>query len=101
MDAYHEELFGPVAVVYKANGIDEIVSIANDNSFGLGACIYAEDLDKAQVVADKLEVGMVAFNQAPGTAAETPFGGIKKSGFGRELGPYGMDEFDNYKLYQH
>lgn len=101
MDAYYEELFGPISVVYKASGIDEIVSIANDTSFGLGACIYAKDLDKAQVVADKLEVGMVAFNQAPGTAAETPFGGIKRSGFGRELGPYGMDEFVNYKLYQY
>lgn len=101
MDAYYEELFGPISVVYKASGIDEIVSIANDTSFGLGACIHAKDLDKAQVVADKLEVGMVAFNQAPGTAAETPFGGIKRSGFGRELGPYGMDEFVNYKLYQY
>lgn len=101
MDAYYEELFGPVSVVYKASGIDEIVAIANDTSFGLGACIHATDLDKAQVVADKLEVGMVAFNQAPGTAAETPFGGIKRSGFGRELGPYGMDEFVNYKLYQY
>lgn len=67
MDAYYEELFGPISVVYKASGIDEIVSIANDTSFGLGACIHAKDLDKAQVVADKLEVGMVAFNQAPGT----------------------------------
>lgn len=99
MAAYHEELFGPVAVVYKAVDIDDAIRIANDTPFGLGACIHTQDITHGQAVAEQLDVGMVAFNQAPGTAAELPFGGVKQSGFGRELGPYGMSEFVNFKLY--
>lgn len=99
MRAYHQELFGPVAVVYKAANEDAIIKLANDSSYGLGACIHSQNTEKAQRIAEQLEVGMVAFNQSPGSAAELPFGGIKRSGFGRELGPYGMNEFVNYKLY--
>ncbi|WP_350558013.1 NAD-dependent succinate-semialdehyde dehydrogenase [Psychrobacter sp. CAL346-MNA-CIBAN-0220] len=99
MQAYHDELFGPVAVVYKAADVEDAIRLANDTSFGLGACIHTQNLARGQVVAEQLEVGMVAFNQAPGTAAEHPFGGVKRSGFGRELGPYGMSEFVNFKLY--
>jgi succinate-semialdehyde dehydrogenase/glutarate-semialdehyde dehydrogenase len=99
MQAYHDELFGPVAVVYKAHDIEDVIRLANDTPFGLGACIHTQDMISGQAIAEQLDVGMVAFNQAPGTAAEIPFGGIKRSGFGRELGPYGMNEFVNFKLY--
>lgn len=99
MQAYHDELFGPVAVVYKASDNEEMIRLANDTSFGLGACIHTKDMISGQAMAELLDVGMVAFNQAPGTAAEMPFGGVKRSGFGRELGPYGMNEFVNFKLY--
>ena len=99
MQAYHDELFGPVAVVYKALDIEEAIRLANDTPFGLGACIHTQDMARGQAIAERLDVGMVTFNQAPGTAAEMPFGGVKRSGFGRELGPYGMNEFVNFKLY--
>lgn len=99
MRAYHDELFGPVAVVYKAIDVDDAIRLTNDTPFGLGACIHTRDVDHGQLIAERLEVGMVSFNQAPGTAAELPFGGVKQSGFGRELGPYGMSEFVNFKLY--
>ena len=99
MQAYHDELFGPVAVVYKALDIEEAIRLANDTPFGLGACIHTQDMARGQAIAERLDVGMVTFNQAPGTAAEMPFGGVKRSGFGRELGPCGMNEFVNFKLY--
>jgi succinate-semialdehyde dehydrogenase/glutarate-semialdehyde dehydrogenase len=99
MQAYQDELFGPVAVVYKAINAKNAIRIANDTLFGLGACIHTQDMARGQAIAEQLEVGMVTFNQAPGTAAEMPFGGVKRSGFGRELGPYGMSEFVNFKLY--
>jgi succinate-semialdehyde dehydrogenase/glutarate-semialdehyde dehydrogenase len=98
MRAYSEELFGPVAIVHKASSIEEAVELANDTVYGLGAVIQSTDSAAAQEVADKLDVGIVYINEAPGTAAELPFGGIKRSGVGRELGKYGMDEFVNRKL---
>jgi len=99
MSAYRDELFGPVAIVYKANDVEDAIRLGNDTPFGLGACIHTLDIAGGQLIAERLEVGMVSFNQAPGTAAELPFGGVKQSGFGRELGPYGMSEFVNFKLY--
>jgi succinate-semialdehyde dehydrogenase/glutarate-semialdehyde dehydrogenase len=99
MRSYHDELFGPVAVVYKAKDVEDAIRLANDTPFGLGACIHTHDIEGGQLIAERLEVGMVSFNQAPGTAAELPFCGVKRSGFGRELGPYGMSEFVNFKLY--
>jgi len=98
MDVYREELFGPVAVVYKANDIDHAIKIANDVPFGLGASIQTQDAALAAEIADKLEVGMVTINAPSGSEANTPFGGIKRSGFGRELGTLGITEFLNYKL---
>ncbi|NYR10135.1 NAD-dependent succinate-semialdehyde dehydrogenase [Psychrobacter sp. BI730] len=98
MDVYREELFGPVAVVYKANDIDHAIKIANDVPFGLGASIQTQDAALAADIADKLEVGMVTINAPSGTEANTPFGGVKRSGFGRELGTLGITEFLNYKL---
>lgn len=98
MRAYSEELFGPVAVLYRVSSEDEAVRLANASAFGLGAVIHARDQLHAQSIANRLDAGMVYINEAPGTAAELPFGGIKRSGVGRELGKYGMDEFVNRKL---
>ncbi|WP_417364735.1 NAD-dependent succinate-semialdehyde dehydrogenase [Glutamicibacter arilaitensis] len=98
MDIYHEELFGPVAMVFRAESEEHAVQIANDSSFGLGASVHTADLEQAWRVADLLEAGMVYINEASGTSAELPFGGVKRSGIGRELGKYGMEEFVNRKL---
>ena len=98
MDVYREELFGPVAVVYKARDIEHAIKIANDVPFGLGASIQTQDAALAADIADKLEVGMVTINAPSGSEANTPFGGVKRSGFGRELGTLGITEFLNYKL---
>lgn len=98
MRAFSEELFGPVAVLYKVSSEDEAVALANDSAYGLGAVVQSDDPAKAQEIAARLDAGMVYINEAPGTAAELPFGGIKRSGVGRELGKYGMEEFVNRKL---
>ncbi|MGF0313366.1 NAD-dependent succinate-semialdehyde dehydrogenase [Rhodococcus sp. IEGM1428] len=96
--AYREELFGPVATVFQVHSEEEAVELANDTPFGLGSYIFTTDLDQAHRVADRLEVGMVFINLVGAEAAELPFGGVKRSGFGRELGRYGIDEFVNKKL---
>ncbi|WP_286139041.1 aldehyde dehydrogenase family protein [Arthrobacter sp. OV608] len=98
MRAFSEELFGPVAVVYRASSEDDAVELASNSVYGLGAVIQSTDAAKAQAIAARLDTGMVYINEAPGTAPELPFGGIKRSGVGRELGKYGMDEFVNRKL---
>lgn len=96
--AYAEELFGPVAVVHKVHDIVGAIELANDSRFGLGAAVFHSDVATALEVADQLDVGMVFVNSREGGGAELPFGGTKKSGFGRELGPEGIDEFVNKKL---
>ena len=98
MRAYSEELFGPAAVVYRVKDADEAVELANSSSFGLGGVVFSSDPDKAREVADRLDTGMVWINSPQGSAADLPFGGTKRSGVGRELGPYGIDEFVNKKL---
>ncbi len=98
MRAYREELFGPVAVVYEVTSDDEAVSLANDTPYGLGGSVFSTDVGRARAVADRLDVGMANVNTVAGEAAELPFGGVKRSGFGRELGPLGMDEFVNKQL---
>ena len=98
MRAYHEELFGPAAVVYKVASADEAVDLANSSSFGLGGAVFSSDEALAMDVADRLEVGMVWINRPEGGGPELPFGGTKRSGVGRELGPLGIDEFVNKKL---
>ena len=97
-DAYHEELFGPVAQVYKVGNEDEAVALANDTPFGLGSYLFTTDHDQALRVADKIEAGMVFVNIVGAEAAELPFGGVKRSGYGRELGRFGADEFVNKKM---
>ena len=98
MRAYHEELFGPVAVVYRVADEEAAIELANASEFGLGATVYCSDLDRARRVADRLECGMVWINSPKSTQPELPFGGVKRSGFGRELSELGMREFVNYKL---
>ncbi len=98
MRAYHEELFGPAAVVYRVADAAEAVALANSSSFGLGGAVYSADPERAQEVADLLDTGMVWINNPTGSMADLPFGGTKRSGVGRELGPYGIDEFVNKKL---
>lgn len=93
-----EELFGPVATVYKVSGEDEAVALANDIPFGLGSYVFTTDSDQALRVADKIEAGMVFVNAVGAEGAELPFGGVKRSGFGRELGRFGIDEFVNKKM---
>jgi len=98
MRAFREELFGPVAVVYRVADAEEAVRLANDTPYGLGACVYSLDNKLAFDVADRLDAGMVWINSPEGGGAELPFGGTKRSGVGRELGPLGIDEFVNKKL---
>ena len=95
---YREELFGPVAMVFKAGSEDEAVEIANDIPFGLGSYLFTTDSEQAKRVADKIEAGMVFVNIVGADSMELPFGGVKRSGFGRELGRFGIDEFVNKKL---
>jgi succinate-semialdehyde dehydrogenase/glutarate-semialdehyde dehydrogenase len=98
MRAYREELFGPVAVVYRVRDVDEAVALANDTPYGLGGVVYHSDPAVALDVANRLDTGMVWINAPEGGGPELPFGGTKRSGVGRELGPYGIDEFVNRKL---
>jgi succinate-semialdehyde dehydrogenase / glutarate-semialdehyde dehydrogenase len=97
-DASQEEFFGPVAQVYKAGSEDEAVELANQTPFGLGSYVMTTDEEQGKRVADKLEAGMVYVNLVLADSPELPFGGFKRSGFGRELGRYGADEFVNKKL---
>jgi succinate-semialdehyde dehydrogenase / glutarate-semialdehyde dehydrogenase len=99
MRAYKEELFGPVAVVYKVSSDDEAVNLANVVDFGLGGAVWSTDEERATRVAEQLEVGMANVNTPAGEGADLPFGGTKRSGFGRELGPLGIDEFVNKRLF--
>jgi succinate-semialdehyde dehydrogenase/glutarate-semialdehyde dehydrogenase len=97
-DAYREELFGPVAVVYRVGSEEEAIHLANDTPFGLGAYVFTTDREQALRVADKIDSGMVWINIVNGDAPELPFGGVKNSGFGRELGRLGFEEFANKKM---
>lgn len=85
MRAFSEELFGPAAVVYKVTHVDEAVELANNSPFGLGGAVFSTDIEKAKAVADRLETGMVYINANTDSQADLPFGGVKRSGVGREL----------------
>jgi succinate-semialdehyde dehydrogenase/glutarate-semialdehyde dehydrogenase len=95
--AYREELFGPVACVFRVKSIEEAVAVANDVRFGLGASAWTNDPAEREVFINELEAGMVFINQMVVSDPRVPFGGVKASGHGRELGPYGIREFTNIK----
>lgn len=97
-DAHSEEFFGPVAIVYSAKDEAEAITIANDTPFGLGSYLFSTDRAQVLRVADQIEAGMVFVNGVGLDSPELPFGGIKRSGFGRELGRFGIEEFVNRKL---
>lgn len=97
-DAYREEFFGPVAAIYRVESETEAVQVANDIPYGLGSYLFTTDTEQSLRVADQIEAGMVFINGALLDGAELPFGGVKRSGFGRELGRFGIAEFVNKKL---
>ena len=98
MDAYREEFFGPVGVVYRASDEDEAVEIANGTPFGLGSYVFTTDEEQAARVADKIDAGMVYVNVVLADEPALPFGGVKRSGTSREMGLLAADEFVNKKL---
>ncbi len=96
--AYFEEFFGPVAQVYVVKDDEEVVKLANDSHYGLGGSVFSKDIARAKKLASRIETGMVYINSASDTSAELPFGGVKRSGYGRELSDLGIKEFVNQKL---
>jgi len=95
MPAFREETFGPVAAVIRASGPDEAVRLANDTEYGLGAALWTRDIPLAKDLARRIEAGSVFINGMVASDPRLPFGGIKRSGYGRELGVFGIREFVN------
>ncbi len=96
--AFRDEFFGPVAMVFKVKDEDEAVALANNSDFGLGGSVFTKDLERAKRVASRVETGMMFINNIDWADASLPFGGINNSGYGRELGGMGIQEFVNKKL---
>lgn len=97
-DAFHEEFFGPVAQIFRVRDEAAAIALANNTPFGLGSYVFTTDPEQALRVADGIEAGMVFINLVGADGAELPFGGVKRSGSGRELGRFGADEFVNKKM---
>jgi len=97
--SFYEEYFGPVAEVYKATSEEEAIELANDSRYGLGGAVMSTDEERAKRVAERIDTGMIHVNIPQARGAELPFGGVKASGLGRELGPLGMDEFVNVQRF--
>ena len=96
--AFREEFFGPVALFFRVKNEDEAVALANDSEFGLGGSVFTQDIERGKRVASRIDTGMVFINHPTWTASDLPFGGIKNSGYGRELSSMGIQEFVNKKL---
>jgi succinate-semialdehyde dehydrogenase/glutarate-semialdehyde dehydrogenase len=96
--AFREEFFGPVALFFRVKNEDEAVALANDSDFGLGGSVFTRDVARGKRVASRVDTGMVFVNHPTWTTPDLPFGGIKNSGYGRELSSMGIQEFVNKKL---
>jgi succinate-semialdehyde dehydrogenase/glutarate-semialdehyde dehydrogenase len=97
MPAYDDEIFGPVASLIHAKDEEDAIRIANDSVFGLGASLWTSDINKAKMLAGQIESGSIFINGMVKSDPRLPFGGIKNSGYGRELSNYGIKEFLNIK----
>lgn len=95
---YDQEFFGPVAVVFSVDNADAAIALANNSKFGLGSSLFSSDLAAAQTYASRINAGMTTINGGPTSYPELPFGGIKRSGYGRELGKLGIESFINEHL---
>jgi succinate-semialdehyde dehydrogenase/glutarate-semialdehyde dehydrogenase len=95
MPVYNEETFGPVAAVIRVRDAEEALRVANDTDFGLGSCIWTKDVERGQMLAERVEAGLVFINGMVASDARLPFGGVKRSGYGRELSEHGIKEFTN------
>jgi succinate-semialdehyde dehydrogenase/glutarate-semialdehyde dehydrogenase len=96
--AYYQEFFAPVAMIFRVSGEAQAIKLANDSPYGLGCSIFTKDIERGKRVASQIEAGMVFINRATWTAPDLPFGGVKNSGYGRELSDLGISEFVNKKL---
>ena len=96
--AFRTEFFGPVALFFRVKNEDEAVALANDSDFGLGGSVFTKDIARGKRVASRVDTGMMFVNHPTWTKPDLPFGGIKDSGYGRELSSMGIQEFVNKKL---
>ena len=96
--AYMQEFFGPVALFFRVADEDAAVALANDSPFGLGGSVFTQDIERGKRLARRIDTGMVFINSGASSSPELPFGGVKNSGYGRELSGAGIQEFVNKKL---